>query len=158
MFLFRPFQVNGASMFPNFKDREYVLTNLISLRFNDPIRGDVIVFKAPPDPEKDFIKRVIGVSGDTVMVKNGSVYVNNQILDESKYLASDVKTYGGYYLKEGAEITVPQDEFFVLGDNRPFSSDSREWGLVRKDELIGRSFFVYWPPNQMRVINNPYTN
>src|SRR5258708_441034 len=118
MFLFRPFQVNGESMFPNFYDREYVLTNLISLRFSQLVRGDVIVFQAPPDPTKDFIKRVIGIPGDSVVLRNGDVYVNNQKLDESSYLSSEVKTYGGYFLKEGVEITVPDDSLFVLGDNR----------------------------------------
>ncbi len=155
MFLFRPFQVNGESMFPNFYDREYVLTNLISLRVSQLVRGDVIVFQAPPDPTKDFIKRVIGIPGDSVVLRNGDVYVNNQKLDESSYLSSEVKTYGGYFLKEGVEITVPDDSLFVLGDNRPFSSDSREWGFVPKSAVIGKSFFVYWPPSRVRVINNP---
>src|SRR5690348_11839293 len=118
IFLFRPFEVNGQSMFPNFHDKEYVLTNLITLRFGQPVQGDVIVFKAPPDPDKDFIKRVIGVPGDTVMVKDGGVSVNGQPLDESAYLNSDVKTYGGAFLKDGDTITVPTGEYFVMGDNR----------------------------------------
>src|SRR5579872_860480 len=110
MFLFRPFQVSGDSMFPNFKNFQYVLTNLITLRFHTPVRGDVIVFKAPPEPDKDFIKRVIGLPGDTIMVQNGSVYVNNKVLDESSYLSSDVKTYGGQFLQEGQQKTVPAGE------------------------------------------------
>ncbi len=145
-------------MFPNFYDSEYVLTNLISLRFGDPVRGDVIVFKAPPEPEKDYIKRVIGLPGDTVYVKDGSVFVNNQKLDESKYLSSDIKTNSGFFLKEGKEVTVPDKQYFVMGDNRPYSSDSREWGFVDRSEIVGKSFFVYWPPGRVRVINNPYTN
>jgi signal peptidase I len=156
MFFFRPFQVNGESMHPNFEDGEYVLTNLITLRFHDPVQGDVIVFKAPPDPEKDFIKRVIGVPGDSVMLKDGDVYVNAKLLDQSGFLSSDVKTYGGSFLKEGEPITVPEGEFFVMGDNRPYSSDSREWGFVKREEVIGESFFIYWPLNRSEVVKNPY--
>ena len=156
MFLFRPFEVNGESMYPNFSDREYVLTNLIALRFGNPKLGDVVVFKAPPDPEKDYIKRVIGVAGDSVMIKEGNVYLNNQLLDENAYLKSDIKTYAGAFLKEGVVVTVPQGEYFVMGDNRSFSSDSREWGFVKQDELIGESFFVYWPVSDIKFISNPY--
>lgn len=157
IFLFRPFQVNGQSMFPNFHDQEYVLTNLITLRFGQPVQGDVIVFKAPPDPDKDFIKRVVGLPGDTVMVKDGSVYVNGSLYDESSYLKDDVKTYGGAFLKDGDTTTVPSGEYFVMGDNRPYSSDSREWGFVPSGNIIGKSFLVYWPMNEVRVVNNPLT-
>ena len=156
VFLFRPFEVNGESMYPNFYDKEYVLTNLIVLRFNNPILGDVIVFKAPPEPEKDYIKRVIGMPGDTISIQNGSVYRNNKLLDESKYLKPDVKTYSGAFLKDGEAIKVPEGEYLVMGDNRMESSDSREWGFVNKSAVIGESLFVYWPLNRARVISNPY--
>ena len=155
MFLFRPFQVNGESMFPNFKNGEYVLTNLITLRFNKIHRGQVIVFKAPPDPTKDFIKRVIGLPGDTVMLQNGDVYLNGQKLDQRAFLSSDVKTYGGSFLKDGDSVTVPAGELFVMGDNRPYSSDSREWGFVPMGNVIGESMFIYWPPQDMSVIHDP---
>src|SRR4030067_2097437 len=118
IFFFRPFEVKGESMYPNFLDSEYVLTNLIVLRFNQPIQGDVVVFKAPNDNERDFIKRVIGIPGDTVEIRDGSVYVNNQLLDESKYLKPSVKSYGGAFLKDGIPVTVPLDNYFVMGDNR----------------------------------------
>ena len=156
LFLFRPFQVNGESMFPNFKDRQYVLTNIITLRFHHPVLGEVIVFKAPPDPDKDFIKRVIGIPGDTVMIKDGDVYVNGQKLDQSLFLKDDVKTYGGAFLKDGDTVTVPTDEYFVMGDNRPYSSDSREWGFVPIGNIIGESMLVYWPLNETEIVHNPY--
>ncbi len=155
IFIARPFQVSGDSMYPNFQNNEYVLTNIISLKFNGPQRGDVVVFKAPPEPDKDFIKRVIGLPGDTVMIKDGDVYINNQLLDESSFLKSDVKTFGGDFLADGQTITVPVDEYFVMGDNRPYSSDSRSWGFVPKDNLIGYSFFAYWPPSEAGLIKNP---
>ena len=157
MFFFRPFEVNGESMHPNFSNREYVLTNLIALRLGNPKLGDVVVFKAPPpNQEKDYIKRVIGVAGDSVMVKDGNVYLNNQLLDESAFLKSDVKTYAGAFLKEGVVVTVPQGEYFVTGDNRSYSSDSREWGFIKQDELIGESFLVYWPVSHIRFVSNPF--
>jgi signal peptidase I len=156
VFLFRPFEVKGDSMYPNFVDQEYVLTNIISLRFSHPQRGDVIVFKSPSEPDKDFIKRVIGVQGDTIMLKNGDVYLNGNLLDESAYLKPDVKTYGGSFLKDGQTITVPPGQYFVMGDNRIYSSDSREWGFVKQDEVIGKSFFVYWPLSKLGFIKNPY--
>jgi signal peptidase I len=143
-------------MFPNFHDKEYVLTNLIVLRFQNPMLGDVVVFKAPPEPDKDYIKRVIGTPGDTIEVKNGQVFRNGKLLDESKYLNPTVKAYSGAFLKEGDTITVPQDEYFVMGDNRLYSSDSREWGFVTRNEIIGESLFVYWPFNRMRLVENPY--
>lgn len=152
-FLFRPFQVNGQSMFPTFHDGEYILTNLIALRLEPLKRGDVIVFKAPVDAEKDFIKRVIGLPGDKVMVSGGKVYINGKQLDESAYLDSHVKTGPGAYLGEGQTITVPPNNWFVMGDNREFSSDSRECGLVSKDKLIGKSMVVYWPPQRFRFIS-----
>ena len=143
-------------MFPTFKNKEYILTNLVGMRFSDPQRGEVIVFHSPVDKEKDYIKRVIGTPGDTVSVKDGDVYVNGTKLDEVGYLDSSVKTYGGAFLQDGADpITVPEGQYIVMGDNRPYSSDSREWGLLKKEEIIGKSFFVYWPVNTARIVENP---
>lgn len=156
IFLFRPFQVSGNSMYPTFFDKQYILTNIIGLKLGKLKVGDVIVFKAPPDPEKDYIKRVIGVSGDSVLIRNGDVYVNGKLLDQSAYLKPLVKTYGGLFLHENEPVTVPPDSYFVMGDNRSGSSDSREWGFVPAKSVIGESFFVYWPINKMGIIKNPY--
>lgn len=153
-FLFRPFQVNGQSMFPNYHNGEYILTNLITLKLETIKRGDVVVFKAPINQEKDFIKRIIGLPGETVSLKNGSVYVNSKKLDESSYLPSDYKTYGGAFLAEGSEVIVSDNNYLVLGDNRGFSSDSREWGFVSKDKIIGKSFIVYWPPQNFKLVQH----
>lgn len=151
-FLFRPFQVNGQSMFPNYHNGEYILTNLFILHFESLQRGDVIVFKAPPNQEKDFIKRIIGLPGDSVKIQDGSVYINSAQLDESGYLPQNARTFGGTFLPEGQEVVVPENNFFVLGDNRNFSSDSREWGFVSRDKVIGKSYIVYWPLNQFRTV------
>lgn len=155
-FLFRPFQVSGESMMPTFKNGQYILTNIISLRFNALKQGDVIVFKAPTDQDKDFIKRVIGLPGDKIMVKDGNVYINDKLLDESSYLPKDFRTYGGAFMPDGDIKTVPEDHVFVLGDNRGNSSDSRSWGFLAKKEVIGRSIFVYFPITDMHIIKNPY--
>lgn len=156
MFLFRPFEVKGESMFPNLHDSDYLITNIIGLKLSDPKLGEIVVFKATNDPERDFIKRVIGAGGDRVSVKEGFVYLNGKLLDESAYLKPSVKTYGGSFLGEGEEVSVPEGYFFVLGDNRSYSSDSREWGFVPKKNIIGTSIFVYWPVSKAGAIRNPY--
>lgn len=157
IFFFRPFQVSGESMYSTFKNKEYILTNIISVKLNMPInRGDVIVFKAPTDEDKDFIKRVIGIPGDSVMIENGYVYVNGKQVNEDPYLDDDVRTYGGSYIADGETVTVPEGQYIVMGDNRPFSSDSREWGPLKKEDIIGKSFFVYWPLDTMRLVTNPH--
>ena len=153
-FLFRPYQVNGHSMDTTFQNGEYVLTNLISLRLGPLRRGDIIVFVAPPDKEKDYIKRIIGIPGDNVKISQGDVYLNGEKLDQSPFLSSDVRTNGGSFLGEGNEVVVPEGNYFVMGDNREFSSDSREWGFVPKSAVIGKSFIVYWPLNRLRVVKH----
>jgi signal peptidase I len=112
----------------------------------------------PPEPEKDYIKRIIGVEGDKIMIKDGQVYLNGLLFDQSSFLKSSVKTFPGAFMAEGEEVTVPENHFFVMGDNRGASSDSREWGFVSRDELIGESLFVYLPLTRMRLIENPFKN
>ena len=156
VFLFRPFQVSGNSMYPTFSDKQYILTSIIALKLGPPKIGDVIVFKSPNDPEKDFIKRVIAIPQDTVSIKNGDVYVNGKLLDQSAFLKPAVKTFGGSFMHEEEAITVPSGSYFVMGDHRAGSSDSREWGFVPTIYIIGKSFFAYWPLNKMGIIKNPY--
>jgi signal peptidase I len=153
-FLFQPHQVKGNSMMNNFYDGEYVLTDKITYRFRLPARGEVIVFKAPKNEDYDYIKRIIALPGDRVKVEGGQVYLNNQKLDESVYLHQDSYTQAGYFSQEGTEILVPAESYYVLGDNRNHSSDSREWGVVPKDNIIGRAWIRYWPLNQFGVIKN----
>lgn len=156
IFLFRPFQVDGISMYPTFYNGEYILTNIVSLKLEKPKKGDVIVFQAPKDPNKDYIKRIIATQGDLVFLQNGQVYINGQKINESAYLAPEVQTFGGSFLKDGNAIIIPKNSYFVIGDNRAHSSDSREWGFVQDKDLIGKSYFVYFPFDRMRLVKNPF--
>ena len=149
LFFAQPHQVNGQSMVPNFQNGEYLLTDKISYRFGDPKRGDVIVFHAPDSancPEGtgcDFIKRVIALPGEQVEVKDNAIYVNGSKLEED-YIPDDFPIQPGAFT-QGRVIELGQDEYFVSGDNRPYSSDSRAWGPLPKENIVGRAFFAYWP-------------
>jgi signal peptidase I len=152
LFLMQPHQVKGASMLPNFKDKEYLLTDKITYKRSEPKYGDVIVFKAPVNENYDFIKRVIAVPGQTVMVKNGKVFVDGKQLEES-YLGDNVMTNSGQFLLEGESYVVQAGEVIAFGDNRSHSSDSRDWGPVPEQNIVGRVFFRYWPANAVGVIS-----
>lgn len=163
LFIMQPHQVNGQSMDPTFHHAEYVMTDKLSYKFGLPKRGDVVVFEAPPAancPEGtgcDFIKRVIGIPGDTVEVRDDHFYVNNIALDEP-YIAVTVKTLPGAYTNNGP-IVVPPGSYFVSGDNREHSSDSRAWGPVSLDRIVGKVFFRYWPLNRIGpIIHANYNN
>ena len=151
-FLFQPHQVKGNSMFDNFHDGEYLLTDKVSYRFRPPQRDDVVVFKAPKNEDYDYIKRVIGLPGDQVKVAGNKVFINDQLLDESGYLDPRITTHAGAYTREGQTVTVPQAQYFVLGDNRNNSSDSREWGLVPQENIVGKAWVRYWPVNRLGPI------
>jgi signal peptidase I len=144
IFLFQPHQVDGQSMVPNFHNGEYILTDKISYRFHTPKRGDVVVFHSPQDERVDFIKRIIGVPGDTIKLTGGYIYLNGQKLEE-KYVNDPGQILAGRFLREGVEVEVPLGQYFVMGDNRNHSSDSREWGLLSLNGIVGRAFFRYWP-------------
>jgi len=143
----QPHKVSGASMFPNFKDGDFIITDKLTYKFGEPKRGDVVVFKNPRDESEGFIKRIMGLPGDRIKVENGHVYINGKMVNEG-FLKSDVITPGGSFMHEGQEIVVQPGEYIAMGDNRQHSSDSREWGFVTKKEIIGRVFLRYWPANQ----------
>lgn len=159
--LMQPHQVNGLSMVPTFQNGEYVLTDKISYRFGSPKRGDVIVFHAPEAancPEGtgcDFIKRVIGLPGESVQVSNGYISINGTRLTED-YLPPEFVTKAGKATEGGAIFLGPQ-QYFAVGDNRPFSSDSRVWGPINKTDIVGRAFFRYLPLNKVGLVqHSPY--
>jgi signal peptidase I len=157
VFLFQPFFVQGASMEPNFEDGEYLIINEFGYKhteipgvgtveqFRDLDRQDVVVFRYPKNPEQYYIKRVIALPGESVAIKDGIVYIFNEVhhqgyaLDESAYLAKNVKT------SDMTKITLDEDEYFVMGDNRSFSYDSRAFGPIHRKDLIGRVLLRAWP-------------
>ena len=143
LFIIQPHEVDGSSMFDSFENGDFLLTDKISYNFNDPERGDVIVFKAPVSG-KDYIKRIIGMPEETVSIKDGQVYINGERLEE-KYLMEDIKTRGGKYLRDNDQAVVPPGQYFVMGDNRINSSDSRDWGTVPREDIIGIVRVRYWP-------------
>ncbi len=151
LFLFQPHEIKGISMEPNFHDGEYILTDKISYRFQKPARGQVIIFKSPGNPDIDYVKRIIGLPGDTVKVEEGYVYVNGQQLPET-YLQDKTTILGNGFLSEGQEITVPENHLFVFGDNRPHSSDSREFGPIDEKSIIGKAYLRYWPFTRLGLI------
>jgi len=148
-FVFRLHQVFGRSMEPNFHDREYVATEIVSYRFREPKRGEVVVLKSPSDPSKDFIKRIIGLPGERIKTKDGSIYINGKRLDEGLYLNDSVKTHPGSFLKENQEMIILEGSYAVMGDNRSNSSDSREWGFLKIEDIVGKPFLVIWPPKEI---------
>ena len=166
IFLFQPFFVQGASMEPNFEDGEYLIVNELGYKitdiefddikffsvksFKDLKRGDVIVFRYPKNPKQYFIKRVIALPGEKIKIRNDQVIISQKgsnpiVLDESEYLAENEKTSG--------ELTMvlKDDEYFVMGDNRSFSSDSRSWGPVKKENIIGKVLIRAWPFDRVRL-------
>lgn len=143
-FLFQPFFVKGQSMEPNFEDGDYLIVDELSYRLRDPQRGEVIVFKFPQDQTQRYIKRIIGLPGETVEIKDNTVTIFGenskvQVLDESTYLPEGIQTMGNL------RITMADNEYFVLGDNRIASYDSRRWGAVPREDIIGRVLVRAWP-------------
>lgn len=155
LFIMQPHQVKGASMENTFHSGDYILTNKIAYRFGQPQRGDVIVFKSPKNPNIDYIKRIIGLPGDRIMIQNNEVYLNGQILQEN-YIAAKTTLFQGGFMQEGVEVVVPENHLFVMGDNRPRSSDSREFGFIPITDVIGKVFFRYYPPQAAGWIKNPF--
>jgi signal peptidase I len=154
-FLFQPFIVSGASMAPNFATGDYLIVDEISYRFSTPQRGDVIVFDASfikGYEGQRFIKRIIGIPGDEVDITKGKVEIikdNKTIVLNEKYLPADLKTYGD------VNITLKSDQYFVLGDNRDYSYDSRMWGVVPRKDIIGKAFLRIFPITNMSEISRP---
>ena len=148
VFIYQPVKVEGTSMMPTLEDQERIFVNKFTYHFGlgDIHRGDVVVFWYPKDTTKSYIKRVIGVPGDRVRIDHGEVYVNGQQLEEG-YVPKECFDPSSW--EDPYNPTVPKDEYFVLGDHRNSSSDSRTWGYVPRDDIYGKAVFVYWPLDKL---------
>ena len=154
------YMVEGTSMMPNIGDGDYLLVNKLSylelnkvltsegLNLNNqpPSRGDIVIFKQNKSTERHLIKRVIGVPGDSISIKNGKVYVNGKIVKENYPIYSDNSNLH--------KLLVGDGYFFLLGDNRPISQDSRSWGMISKEQIIGKAWFRYWPISNIGLVKH----
>ncbi len=151
LYIMQPFVVSGLSMYPTFHDKDYLIVDKLSYEIGTPHRGDVVVFQYPGDPSKYFIKRMIGLPGDHVVITNGKVTIYNTQypdglkLDETKYIPDP-------QLTDNIDKIVPEDSYYVMGDNRKESYDSRGWGFVPKKLLTGRAFLRLYPFNVISVL------
>jgi len=156
-FLIQPFYVKGASMEPSFHDHEYLIINEIDYRLNSPQRGDIVVFRYPKDPSQYFIKRIIGLPGEKIKIKDSKIYIFNDqhpdgiALNEDVYLPEDVQT-----LTSGkTEFVLDDGQYFVLGDNREASLDSRRFGAVPRRLIIGKAWVRGWPLDKLTLFQAP---
>jgi signal peptidase I len=140
------FRVEGFSMEPTLHTNQYLLVNKVSYMVGEPQRGDIVVLRFPQDPRRDFIKRVIGLPGEEVEVRGGSVYINGRVLDEPYLTDRPVYTY--------PKKNVPENGYFVLGDNRNNSHDSHVWDWLPREYLIGKAWVSYWPVQEWGVLRH----
>jgi len=153
-FVFQPFFVKGQSMEPNFQNGDYLIIDEISYRFAEPERGDVIVFKYPNNPSQRYVKRIIGLPEERLVIEGSQTRIygkDGQVrsVNESSYLPESVFT------PVNIDITLKHGEYFVMGDNRPFSSDSRSWGVLPEKNIIGKVFLRAWPLAALAKVASP---
>ena len=148
-FLIQPFYVEGASMEPNFLSSEYLIIDEISYRFVEPARGEAVVMRYPRDPNQFFIKRIIGLPGESIEIVDGTVFINREPLDEP-YI-SELNTSSSSYDR----IVLADDEYFVMGDNRSNSLDSRVFGPIARKYFIGRAWIRGWPFSRLSILSAP---
>lgn len=150
-FLFENYRVVGYSMTPTLEDDQFLVVNKLGYRLHEPQRGDIIVFRDPRNPDRKLIKRVIGLPGETLDIKQGQIFINEQPLDELY-----IRNPGHYSMPP---TPIPPDQYFVLGDNRNNSSDSHNWGTLPIGEIIGKAWLSYWPPPLWGVVpHETYNN
>lgn len=148
-FVFDVMPVSGESMFPNFHNKDVIVLNKLSYSSGQVKRGDNVVLRFPGDPDHArYIKRLIGLPGERVTIRNGRVYINDVLLEEP-YLKDDLLTF------PATDVTLKNDEYYLIGDNRPVSSDSRIWGPARRHDFIGKAFFIIFPLNRFQAVPDP---
>ena len=146
------FKIPTGSMRPTLVEGDRILVSKFIYKFKEPQRGDVIVFRSPEDKKKDFIKRLVGLSGETVEISNGTILINNKAVETESVIRERYYYNRGDYGVKDEPVTVPEDSYYALGDNSISSRDSRYWGYLPKKYLIGKAFLIYWPPTRIRLI------
>ncbi|MFC1809441.1 signal peptidase I [Candidatus Omnitrophota bacterium] len=154
-FFVQAFKIPTGSMRDTLLEGDRILVAKMLYWFKEPERGDVIVFKYPEDRKRDFIKRLIAKPNETVRITDGNVYIDGEIVESPEIIRRTFyyPRYDWQYGKEGMEIKVPDNSYFVLGDNSEHSSDSRNWGFVPKKDIKGKAFFIFWPPKRWKIIH-----
>jgi len=153
-FIVQPFIVRGASMEPTFEDREYLVIDEVSYYFKEPARGEVIVFRYPKDPRQFFIKRLIGLPNERLEINNGHVNIFNKKYPEGFILDEPYLDPPNRFTSPNIVITLGSREYFVIGDNRDFSSDSRIWGALERHFVVGKTFFRAWPLTRLGFVTD----
>jgi signal peptidase I len=151
-FIVQPFKIPSGSMRPTLIEGDRILVNKYVYRFQEPQAGDIMVFKSVETPQRDFIKRLAGVGGESVEIKEGKLWMNNRLLNTPQIFHDNFYYNRGDYGAEGKAVAVPPGHYFVLGDNSGSSLDSRFWGFVPKKNILGKAFFIFWPPHRVRIL------
>ncbi len=152
-FLLGPYKIPTGSMKPTFMEGDRIFVDKISYRFHAPKRGDIIVFKYPLDKKKDFVKRLAGLPGDQIKIDHGKLMINGEVMDDAPFAEHYYYNRNDWQFgKENQVITVPDGSYFALGDNSAQSSDSRYWGFVPDKNMVGRAFFIWWPPKRVKLV------
>lgn len=146
LFILEPFYIPSGSMEPTLQEGDRIIVSKLNYHFQDPARGDVVVFKYPLNQKRNFVKRLIATGGETVALKSSRLYIDGQAVSED-YLPAGLR-FGDFGPRE-----VPQDSYLMLGDNRNNSEDSRVWGFLPRDLMIGKAVLIYWPLDRIRIIN-----
>lgn len=144
-FLFQPFYIPSGSMEPTLKPGDRIIVNKLIYRYSQPKRGDIIVFKYPRDPQRDFIKRVVGLPGETIEIKDSIVYINNNEIPQP-FLPPGLQ-FGSF-----GPVEIPEGSYFMMGDNRNNSEDSRVWGTLPSENIVGKAMFIYWPLSRIGTV------
>ena len=151
-FIVQAFKIPTGSMRPTLMEGDRILVNKFIYKFKEPKRGDIIVFRSPEDKKKDFIKRLVGLPGETLEISNGMILIDNKAVDKDSVMRERYYYNRGDFGVEGQTMEVPLDAYYVLGDNSISSRDSRYWGFLPKKYLIGKAFLLYWPPTRIRLL------
>ena len=151
LFVGKMLEVDGGSMEPNYHNGEQIIAEKISIQFKDLKRGEIVIFRHPDRPQTMLIKRLVGLPGETIKVFDGHIYINDELLEEP-YIPVGTKTPAGEALKENVTYKISDGSYVFLGDNREESTDSRRWGAVPKDLIVGRGILVYYPFSAFRIM------